>query len=438
MAFADSNRGSIVTLTMMIVFFSLMLVGVPLFAALLCTAFSGFLFIGDYSLFRLMVQQFFGGLDVFSLMAIPFFIFAGGLMNHAGLTNRLLTFAQALVGHLRGGLGYVNVVSSIIFAGVNGSAAADTSALGSVLIPAMAKEGYSKAYAAGLTAGSSLIGPIIPPSIFMILYGTMTNTSIGGLFVAGVIPGLILGIAFMAMNLYYSKKHNFPVSGKTFSLLRLRRATVQALVALTAPLIIVGGIVMGVMTPTESGAVAVAYVILSGFFWTRELTFGKLFESMFETARLTSVIFIIMGAATIIGWLLTYERVPQHFAALVMGVVHSKIIVMLILSLITFIIGMFMEEVATLVLLTPVFAPIAMAAGIDPLHFGIVITLNITIALITPPMGACVYIACAVGNVQLGSLFKHIWPFVAVALMVLAMIIVIEPITTCLPHLFGF
>jgi tripartite ATP-independent transporter DctM subunit len=423
---------------MMGVFFFLMLIGVPLFAALLCTALSGFLVIGDISLFRLMVQQFFGGLDVFSLMAIPFFIFAGGLMNHAGLTNRLLIFARALVGHMRGGLGYVNVVASIIFAGVNGSAAADTSALGSILIPAMGKEGYSKPYAAGLTAGSSLIGPIIPPSIFMILYGTMTNTSIGGLFVAGVIPGLVLGVAFMVMNLYYSRKHDFPLSSDSFSFLALRNATLQALVALVAPFIIIGGIIVGVVTPTESGVVAAAYVVLAGFFWTRELTLAKVRDAIYETTRLTSVIFVIMGAATIIGWLLSYERVPQHFAEIVEGYVDSKLAVMMILSLITFIIGMFMEEVASLVLLTPVFAPIAAAAGIDPLHFGIVIVLNITIALITPPMGACVYIACAVGNVQLGDLFKHIWPFVVVALLVLSAIIAFEPITTFLPRLFGF
>jgi tripartite ATP-independent transporter DctM subunit len=422
---------------MALVFFTLMLIGSPLFVSLLCTAFAGFVYLGEYGQFRLMVQQFFGGLDVFSLMAIPFFIFAGILMNYSGLTNRLLVFARVLVGHLKGGLGYVNVVASIIFAGVNGSAAADTSALGSILIPAMSKEGYAKPYAAGLTAGSSLIGPIIPPSIFMILYGTMTNTSIGGLFIAGVVPGFILGVAFMSMNYYYSRKYGFPVSDVRFSLGALLRAIGTSLVALVAPFIIIGGIVLGVMTPTESGAVAVLYVVLAGVLWTRELTFRGFWKAVIETARLTSVIFVIMGAATIIGWLLSYERVPQKFAKIVMTFGDSRILVMLVLSLITFVIGMFMEEVATLVLLTPVFAPIAQEAGIDPLHFGIVITLNITIALITPPMGACVYIAAAVGNVELGALFRHIWPFVAVAMLVVFLIIVFPPITVALPRFFN-
>jgi tripartite ATP-independent transporter DctM subunit len=301
----------------------------------------------------------------------------------------------------------------------------------------MSKEGFSRPYAAGLTAGSSLIGPIIPPSIFMILYGTMTNTSIGGLFVAGIIPGFILGSAFMIMNYYYSRKHEFPVSENRFSFPALLRAIAKSLIALVAPFIIIGGIILGVMTPTESGAVAVLYVVLVGFIYTRELTLKNFMTAVFESARLTSVIFIIMGAATIIGWLLSYEQVPQKFASAVMSFSDSKFMVMLVLSLITFVIGMFMEEVATLVLLTPVFAPIAQATGIDPFHFGIVIVLNITIALITPPMGACVYIASAVGNVELGALFRHIWPFVAMAMLVVLIIILFPPITVTLPRLFG-
>lgn len=425
------------TILMILVFFVQMIIGVPLFIALLVTACIGFICIGDPGLFRLMVQQFFGGLDIFSLMAIPFFIFAGVLMNASGLTDRLLLVSRALVGHFKGGLGYVNVVASIIFAGVNGSAAADTSALGGILIPAMGKEGYPRAYAAGLTAGSSLIGPIIPPSIFMILYGTMTNTSIGGLFVAGIIPGLILGLAFMAMNAYFAVRRGFPQMQEAFSLSDLIRAGTQGLVALIAPLIIIGGIVLGVMTPTESGAVAVLYVALAGFLWTRELNLRKFWTAVTETCRLTSVIFLIIGAAAIIGWLLSYQRVPQRFAQAVLHFSHSQVLVMIVLSLITFVIGMFMEEVATLVLLTPVFTPIATAAGIDPLHFGIVIILNITIALITPPMGACVYIASAVGQVPLGDLFKNIWPFVLVAMGVVLAIIVFPPLTVMLPRLLG-
>ncbi len=426
------------TWAMLGVFAVLVTAGTPLFIALLGAALTGFVWIGDVSMFRLAIQQFFDGIDVFSLMAIPFFILAGLLMNHAGLTDRLLTLCRALVGRLKGGLGYVNIVASILFAGVNGSAAADSSALGSVLIPAMAKEGYSRAYAAGLTAGSSLIGPIIPPSIFMILYGTMTGTSIGGLFMAGVVPGLVLGIAFMVLNGLHARRHNIATCETPGGVVGVARALVYALPALVAPVIILGGIIAGVVTPTESGALAVAYVVVCGLVVTRDLTFGAIVRTVAETARLSIAIFLIIGAAAVIGWLLTFDQVPQRFADFVLGFGHDPLVVLLILSAITFAIGMFMEEIAALVLLTPVFAPIAMAAGIDPLHFGIVMVLNITIALITPPMGACVYIVSAVGGVPIEHLFRTIWPFVVTALVALAGIIAVPPLTTTLPGLFGF
>ncbi|GAB6137988.1 TRAP transporter large permease [Halanaerobaculum tunisiense] len=426
------------SIVMLLVFLSLMVIGVPIFLSLLLTAFVGFVYIGDLSLLRMMVQHFFGGMNVVTLMAIPFFILTGNLMNRTGITDRLLDFSRALVGHLRGGLGHVNIVASIIFAGISGSAAADTSALGSILIPAMAKEGYSRPYAAGLTAGSSLIGPIIPPSIFMVLYGTMTNVSIGALFIAGIIPGLILGVSFIIMNYYYSKKNDYPVSNERASLKEILQVGWESLIALFAPLIIIGGIVLGVVTPTEAGALAIVYAIIIGFFVTKQLTLQGLMTAIFETIRNTSVIYVIMGAASIISWLLKWEQVPQRFASFMMNVSDSSTVILLILSLIIFIIGMFMEEVAALTLLTPIFAPVAITAGINPLHFGIVMTLNITIALITPPMGACVYIAAAVGQVKLEELFKRIWPFVAVALSAVLIIILFPPLTVGLPKLLGF
>lgn len=425
-------------ISMILVFFAMMLIGVPLFIALLSAGFLGFLIIGDLSLLKQIPQQFFGGMDTFSLMAIPFFIYAGSLMNISGLTDRLLKFAQSLVGHFNGGLGYVNILASILFAGINGSASADTSALGSILIPAMYKDGYSKPYAAGLTAGSSLIGPIIPPSIFMILYANMVNTSVGGLFIAGILPGLLLGITFMVMNYYYSRKHKFSTKSNKASLKNILSAFVYALPALIAPFIIIGGIMFGVFTPTESGAIAVIYILIVGFFQTKELSLKKVWDAACESARLTSAIFLIIGAAIVIGWLLTYARVPTLFAEFITKNIEKPLTILFVLSGITFVFGMFMEEIASLVLLTPIFAPLAMNAGIDPFHFGIVMVLNITIALITPPMGACVFIASAVGKVELGELFKSIWPFVAVAVFVLVLIILFPPITTILPALFNF
>jgi tripartite ATP-independent transporter DctM subunit len=413
-------------------FLVLMVLGLPLYLSLLSASLVGILALGDLSLLRVMSQQFFGGMDSFTLMAIPFFILAGILMNRSGLTDRLLDFCRLLVGSVHGGLGYVNVVGSIILSGVNGSAAADASALGSILIPAMVKDGFSPSYSAGLTAGSALIGPIIPPSIFMIIYATMTNTSIGGLFAAGILPGLVLGGAFMVMNYFYSLIHHVPVADLEDVRKRKKEILAKSAVALLAPLIILGGIITGIVTPTESGALAVAYCLVTGVFYTRQLTWRALGESLYETVRLTSSIFLIMGAATVVGWLLKWEQIPQRFAAFILeaGLMDRPWLLLIVLSAVIFPVGMFMEEISTLTLLTPIFAPIAIGAGIDPLQFGVVMTLNVTIALITPPMAACNYIVAAVGKVKLTDVFVQIWPFIGVALVVLLAVITFPFLTT--------
>lgn len=426
------------TLVLLCIFFITLASGLPLFAAMLSTAFAGFIYIDKLGQLRIMIQQFYGGMEPFSLLAIPYFIMVGELMSHSGLTSRLLRFSEALVGHLKGGLGYVTVVASIIFAGVNGSAAADASAVGSIMIPAMKKGGYPDSYAAGLTAGSSLIGPIIPPSIFMILFGAMTKTNVGALFIAGVVPGLLLGIAFIIMHRISAARLGLPVVNSKFSWKELLVSTGGAMAALFAPGIIVGGILFGFMTPTESGAVACGYVLLMGLLWTKQLTLKGIMQSTCSTVRLSSVIFIVIGAATIVGWILSSERMPQKLAPLVMEYASSPSMVLLLISIVIFIIGMFMEEIAALVLLTPVFSPLAAQAGIDPLHFGIVMTLNITIALITPPMGACVYIVSSVGNVPLEKMFKHIWPFVLVALICQLLLIFVPEFSLWLPRLLGY
>ncbi|RUR33160.1 TRAP transporter large permease [Vreelandella nanhaiensis] len=423
-------------LTMLGVFLAHVLLGLPLFISLLVTALVGFMFVDPAMIARMIPQQFFGGINVFSLMAIPLFILAGNLMNASGLTERLMGFARLIVGHLRGGMGHVNVVSSVFFAGVNGSAVADTSALGSLLVPAMEKEGYSRAFAAGLTAGSSLIGPIIPPSIFMILYASLTNTSVGDLFLAGIIPGLLLGVAFMGMNAWYAWRHQLPKSGQLPTLKQLAVAFVAATPALVAPFIIVAGIVLGFVTPTESGALTALYVALCGVV-LGGLRLRHCWKAIVDTARLTCAIFLIMAASATISWLLSYAQVPAQFVSLLSPHIDNAIIILLLLSAITFLTGMFMEEVSALMLLTPIFAPVAMMAGIDPVHLGVIITLNITIALITPPLGACVFVAAAVSRLEIVSLFKTIWPFVLTAIAVLLLIIFFPALALWLPSIFG-
>jgi len=407
-------------------------IGLPLFLSLMATAVVGFAFVGVDQMSRIMPQQAFGGIDAFSLMAIPLFILAGNLMNNGQMTPRLLRLADRLVGHLRGGLGHVNVVASVFFAGINGSAVADTSALGTLLVPGMRKAGFPGPYAAGLTAASSLIGPIIPPSIFMILYASQTGTSVGSLFLGGILPGLALGVAFMGMNVVYARAYGVTKNAARARLMEIACAAYAALPALIAPVIIVAGIVFGVVTPTESGALTVAYVLLWGLA-TGNLNLTSLWASLRDTAVLTSAVFVIIAISSIISWQLAYADAPEAFADLLAPFAHSPALTLVAISLVTFVTGMFMEEVSALMLLTPIFLPVAQATGIDPVHLGIVITLNITIALITPPMGACVFVASAVGKVDIARLFVAIWPFIAVALGVLLIIILVPGMTTWLP-----
>ncbi|WP_191600574.1 TRAP transporter large permease [Marinomonas algicola] len=423
-------------IAIVITFLVNILLGVPLFICLLLASLIGFYFVDFFLAYRMVPQQFFGGINSFALMAIPLFIFAGNLMNSSGLTSQLIRLANSLVGHLRGGLGYVNVVSSVFFAGVNGSAVADTSALGSLLVPAMKKEGYSTSYAAGLTAASSLIGPIIPPSIFMILYASLTNTSVGDLFLAGVIPGLLLGGAFIIMNYLYARKVGLQSQTERSSVKGILYAFWYSAPALIAPFIIVSSIVFGFVTPTESGALIVAYALLLGLL-NRSLSFSKLREALIDTAILTGTIFVIIAASSVVSWLLAYAQLPSQLLVYLEPFKNNPTTVLLILSLITFFIGMLMEEVSALMLLTPVFFPVAIASGIDPVHLGVVITINITIALITPPMGACVFVAAAVSKIEITEMFKSIWPFVMVAVFAQIFVICFPSLTLLLPSVFN-
>ena len=422
--------------TMLAVMLVHVLLGLPLFLSLMATAVVGFAFVGFDQMARIMPQQAFGGIDVFSLMAIPLFILAGNLMNNGRMTPRLMTLAQRLVGHLRGGLGHVNVVASVFFAGINGSAVADTSALGTLLVPGMRQAGFPGPYAAGLTAASSLIGPIIPPSIFMILYASQTGTSVGNLFLGGVVPGLILGLAFMAMNVVYSRYHGIEAADRRARFSEVISAAWQAFPALLAPVIIVAGIVLGIVTPTESGALTVAYVAAWGLL-SGNLEFGGLWRSLRETAVLTSAIFVIIAISSIISWQLAYANAPEAFSGLLEPLSDNPVATLFVISGIAFVTGMFMEEVSALMLLTPIFLPVAQVAGIDPIHLGIIVTLNITIALITPPMGACVFVAAAVGKVDIARLFVAIWPFIAVALAALSILILFPGLTIWLPGALG-
>ncbi|WP_114785661.1 TRAP transporter large permease [Vibrio tetraodonis] len=416
---------------LLVLLFNLFL-GVPIFISLLVSSILFFFFLDTEIAFRIIPQQFFSGIDSFSLMAIPLFILAGNLLNESGLTPKLMSLSKVLVGHLKGGTGYVNIISSIFFSGVNGSAVADTSVLGTLLVPAMKKEGYSVGFAASLTAGSSLIGPIIPPSIFMIIYASLTNTPVGDLFLAGITPGLTLGVILFIANWRYAEINELKSFRCKPSLKHVFTAIVQAFPALIAPILIVLSIISGFVTPAESGSIIVLYTLIIGLV-LRTLKWSSILKAFIDTAKLTTAIFVVIASSSVLTWLLGFAQVPAAFTSLFIPFFESPTIILFVLSGITFFVGMLMEEVSALILLTPVFIPIATYAGIDPIHLGIVVTMNITIALITPPMGACLYVASAVSKIDLEIMFREIIPFIFYALLILLLVILVPDFVLFIP-----
>jgi TRAP-type transport system large permease protein len=424
-------------LVITVVFFGLILLGMPIGFTLGIAAFAGFLMMGNLEMLALIPQRFFSGMDLFPLMAIPFFILAGEIMNKSLITLRLVKFSNPLIGHLRGGLGHVNIMASIFMAGVSGSAVADTSALGSMLIPAMEKEGYPRKYSAAITAASSIIGPIIPPSIIMVVYGSLTGVSIAGLFAGGIIPGVGMGILLMAMNHIISKRRNFPKREKRASLKEMIAGFRQAALALVAPIIIVGGILGGIFTPTESAAVAVGYCFFVGFFVFRTLKLKDIPPLLFATARTTGITFVIVAFAASLAWILTSEQVPQIIATQLFQISHNKYVILIIINIFLLIVGMFMDVIAALIILGPVLAPVVQALGIHPIHFGVIMSINLCMALVTPPVGACLFVACSISRVSMEDITMELLPFILFAGILLAIVTFIPAVTLTIPRLFG-
>lgn len=386
---------------------------------------------------QLAAQKMFTGIDSAILMAVPFFIMAGNLMAAGGMTRRLLKFCNLLVGWLRGGLAYINVAISMIFAGITGAAVADTSAVGSILIPAMKEEGYDVDFAAAVTATSSTIGPIIPPSIPFIIYGSLSETSIAALFLAGMVPGLLLGIAMMGVVGYFSRKRNYP-KGKMLALKEVPGVVVEAGLVLILPLIILGGILTGVFTPTESACVACFYALLISLFVYKDITLKKLQRIIISTGATSSLVMLVVGMASLFSWLLAIEEVPQLITHLIMGFTENKFLILILINILLLVIGTFMETTASLIILTPVLLPIVTKFGVDPIHFGVMMVLNLVIGLTTPPVGVCLFIACSIAETTLERVTRAIVPFLAASFAVLVICTYWEWIILALPRLFNF
>lgn len=424
--------------TILGVFFILLIMGVPV-AFDVGIASVIYLFSQGEDLI-VLTQRVFAGGDSFTLMAIPLFIFAGEIMNACGVTRRIVGFANELVGFIPGGLAHVNIFASMIFAGVSGSTSADVASIGGMLIGSMNEAGFDLSYATAVTAASATIGSIIPPSILMVLYSSITGISVGKLFMAGVVPGILIGITQMIYAFLKAKSNPDMYDGNNklrFNGKRCLKAFINAVPALIMPLIIIGGILSGVFTATEAGAIAGLYGLLIGVFLYKEFTFQGAIHTIISSAKTSGMTMLIVSGATAFGYCLAIEKFPNQVSKLITGVSSNPNVLMLLMILAMTIIGMFMDTTSAAIIMVPIFFPIAEAAGINGIHFGMVMVLTFVLGGITPPVGVTLYIAVAVAKLKLGQLLKEMWPFILLFIAVMMLVAYVPMVCLFLPNLIG-
>lgn len=409
------------------------LIGVPLAISIVAGSMFAIFFHGGANPV-VAPQRLFAGMDSFSLLAIPAFLFAGSLMSGAGISTRLIDFANAVVGRFTGGLAISNVLSSILFGGISGSAIADTAAIGGTFIPAMEKSGYPTRYSVGITAASSPISPLIPPSIAWIVYAYLTDQSVLRMFLAGIVPGILWGFALMVLAWVIAKRGNYPVQPKA-SLSEVGQKFVAALPALAMPVLLLGGVLSALFTVSEASVILVAYALIVSTLVYRELTWSILWSSLVSAANLTAAVMIILAGASLFAWMLAWVHAPEIFGAWLQSWVTSPLAFLLAVNLLLLLVGMIMEVNAAKVMLLPVLFPISQALGVDPIHFGVVITVNLCIGLVTPPVGIILAVACSIGRISIAEGTRGVLPFVLVALVVLAALTLLPVLSTGLPDL---
>ncbi|MCG7336579.1 TRAP transporter large permease [Sporosarcina sp. ACRSM] len=421
-------------ITLMISLFVLLALSVPIAVSIGLASVIAIVFASDLPI-NVLAQKAFTSIDSFSLMAIPFFIFAGTLMEKGGIARRLVRFASSLVGGMTGGLGMVVVVTSMFFAAISGSGIAATAALGSILIPAMIKKGYDRSYAGALQAISGELGVIIPPSISMILFGVAASVSIGDLFIAGILPGLMIGFSLMLGVFIISKIKGYK-GDKDLPKGEIWVSFKDAILALLMPVIILGGIYGGIFTPTEAAAVAVAYAFIIGVFVYKEIKFKDLISIFSRSMIMTSIVMFIIANAGIFAWVLTREGVPQKLAMFFGNVTDSPIMFLLIINIVLFVIGMFFDGSVAIIILAPLLTPIAVSLGIDPVHFGMIMITNLAIGMCTPPLGVNLFVSCQIANIRLEQITKAILPFIGIMIINVLLISYIPQISLFLVELF--
>jgi len=419
------------------VFIGAMLIGIPIALVLGCSALYYFLFVGRIPM-DMIGQKLYSGCDNFVLLAIPFFILAGDLMNRSKITDSLVNFAKLLVGRIHGAMAQVTVLCSIFFAGITGSGVADVAALGSVLIPAMKKEGYTADYAAAITVAGSVIGPIIPPSIIMVVYSMTTGESVGALFAAGFVPGLAVGLALMIMSYFFAVKYGHPRRTERIPFTDAVVTVRKSLIALMCPVVLVGGIFSGRFTPTEAAAISCFYAMIAGVFLLKTLTFRDILDCFVKAAVSSSIILLIIAMAGLFSQVMALEHLPRTVANIILGITENKYSYLMLVNVLLLFMGMIMETSASVILLAPILLPIAIQLGINPLHFALVMLVNLNIGLITPPVGVCLFAAAPIAGISIERISKAVLPFIGAQLVALMLLTYIPELVLVVPRLMGF
>lgn len=418
-----------------VLLFILFLIGIPICFSLGLVSVFGM--VQGATPMIVVIQRLFTGADSTALIAIPLFILAGGLMVQGGISNRIVSFADALIGHFPSGLALVSILACMFFAAITGSAIAATAAIGGIMIPIMREKNYEDTFSAPLIACGGSIGPIIPPSIPLLLYGTMDNVSVGKLFIGGFIPGIIMGAGLMLYSYMVGKKRRYVGREKRASREEILKTGKDALLALIMPIIIIGGILSGIFTATESGAIACAYAIIIGGFVYKELKWKNMFSLLVDCAKSTGQVLVVVACASLFTWVITVAQVPQTVSALLSESIHSSVLLLLIINIILLIAGTFIDTTSALVIFTPLFLPLVQAMGIDLIHFGLVMAVNLTIGMCTPPLGVCLFVSGSIAKVSLKDQMRDLVPMLGVLLVVLMIITYIPQTVTFLPELLG-
>jgi tripartite ATP-independent transporter DctM subunit len=425
------------SLLIILVFFAVALVGMPLAFALGASAVVG-LVASDVD-FNLLPTRMMNAVNAFPLMSIPFFILAGELMLKAGMMERIIDLANAVVGRVRGGLAHVTMLSGLGLSTVSGAAVADASALGATMIPSLRKV-YGVGFSAAVVAAAANLGPIIPPSGAMIVYAFMAGptVSVGGMFMAGIVPGLILVTLMMVACSAIAVKRKYPLTGDSFSIGRIVHELKRSIIIFLMPVVVIGGIVGGAFTATEGSAIAVVYALAVGFFVTRKLTLADLPRAAVHTAIVSAVVGAMIAFASVVTYMLTLDLLPQKLSALMQALTSSAIVYLLLVSLALFVVGMFLESNAAYIMLVPLLHPIALKYGVDPLHFGFLFVFNLVIGMLTPPVGVVLFVLCGLTGLKLGELAKHIWPFITIMYGLLLACMFFPPLVLTVPRMLGY